>query len=64
VIKRANDTEYGLVAYLYTKDMNRGMRWSSRLRHDQVSIAVWLRLPRPLAVLKHRASAAKGRMKG
>src|SRR5881628_3728722 len=26
VIKRANDTEYGLVAYLYTKDLSRGMR--------------------------------------
>src|SRR5213078_3473732 len=25
-IRRANDTEYGLVAYLYTKDLSRGMR--------------------------------------
>src|SRR5712691_11633589 len=31
VIKRANDTEYGLVAYLYTKDMSRGMRVSEQL---------------------------------
>src|SRR5260370_21922697 len=31
VIKRANDTEYGLVAYLYTTDMNRGMRVSEQL---------------------------------
>src|SRR6059058_3209618 len=30
-IKRANDTEYGLVAYLYTKDMSRGMRVSEKL---------------------------------
>ena len=37
VIKRANDTEYGLVAYLYTKDMSRGLRVSetARLRHDR-----------------------------
>ena len=36
-IKRANDTEYGLVAYLYTKDLSRGMRVSreARLRHDR-----------------------------
>ncbi len=26
VVKRANDTEYGLVAYLYTGDLTRGMR--------------------------------------
>src|SRR5713226_4820648 len=25
-IKRANDTEYGLIAYLYTKDLSRGMQ--------------------------------------
>src|SRR5437762_11764388 len=31
VIKRANDTEYGLVAYLYTKDLSRGMRVSEKL---------------------------------
>ena len=31
VIKRANDTEYGLVAYLYTKDLSRGMRVSEQL---------------------------------
>src|SRR4030088_2408337 len=28
VIKRANDTEYGLIAYLYTRDLSRGMRVS------------------------------------
>src|SRR5690606_2203635 len=31
VIRRANDTEYGLVAYLYTKDIGRGMRVSEQL---------------------------------
>ncbi|MGB7832785.1 MAG: NAD-dependent succinate-semialdehyde dehydrogenase, partial [Xanthobacteraceae bacterium] len=28
VVKRANDTEYGLVAYVYTRDLSRGMRVS------------------------------------
>lgn len=31
VIERANDTEYGLVAYVYTRDLARGLRVSERL---------------------------------
>src|ERR1700726_335712 len=31
VVTRANDTEYGLVAYLYTKDLSRGLRVSEKL---------------------------------
>src|ERR1700694_3485930 len=31
VIRRANDTIYGLVAYLYTKDIGRGLRVSGKL---------------------------------
>jgi succinate-semialdehyde dehydrogenase/glutarate-semialdehyde dehydrogenase len=27
----ANDTEYGLVAYAFTKDLNRGLRLAERL---------------------------------
>src|SRR5437660_4884424 len=38
VIKRANDTEYGLVAYLYTKDMSRGMRVSEQLALGMVGL--------------------------
>src|SRR6478672_2998787 len=38
VIKRANYTEYGLVAYLYTKDMNRGMRVSERLDFGMIGL--------------------------
>jgi succinate-semialdehyde dehydrogenase/glutarate-semialdehyde dehydrogenase len=37
-IKRANDTEYGLVAYLYTKDLNRGMRVSEQLDFGMVGL--------------------------
>jgi succinate-semialdehyde dehydrogenase / glutarate-semialdehyde dehydrogenase len=38
VVRRANDTEYGLVAYLYTKDLSRGMRVSERLDFGMVGL--------------------------
>jgi succinate-semialdehyde dehydrogenase / glutarate-semialdehyde dehydrogenase len=38
VIKRANDTEYGLVAYLYTKDLSRGMRVSGKLEFGMIGL--------------------------
>jgi succinate-semialdehyde dehydrogenase/glutarate-semialdehyde dehydrogenase len=38
VIERANDTEYGLVAYVYTRDMARGMRVSERLEFGMVGL--------------------------
>ncbi len=38
VIKRANDTEYGLVAYLYTKDMSRGLRVSEKLDFGMIGL--------------------------
>src|SRR6059058_1130098 len=38
VIKRANDTEYGLIAYLYTKDMTRGMRVSEQLDFGMIGL--------------------------
>ncbi|MBT8415286.1 MAG: NAD-dependent succinate-semialdehyde dehydrogenase [Boseongicola sp.] len=38
VIARANDTEYGLVAYLYTADMARGMALSERLEFGMVGL--------------------------
>src|SRR4029078_1335928 len=37
-IRRANDTEYGLVAYLYTKDLSRGMRVSERLACGMIGL--------------------------
>jgi succinate-semialdehyde dehydrogenase/glutarate-semialdehyde dehydrogenase len=37
-IQRANDTEYGLVAYLYTKDMARGMRVSEKLDFGMIGL--------------------------
>ena len=38
VVTRANDTEYGLVAYLYTQDLSRGMRVSERLDFGMIGL--------------------------
>lgn len=37
-IARANDTEYGLVAYLYTEDLKRGLALSERLSFGMVGL--------------------------
>src|SRR3984885_3444098 len=38
VITRANNTEYGLVAYLYTKDVGRGIRVSEKLEFGMIGL--------------------------
>ncbi|HMB48339.1 MAG TPA: NAD-dependent succinate-semialdehyde dehydrogenase [Afifellaceae bacterium] len=38
VIGRANDTEYGLVAYLYSGDMQRGLRVSEKLDFGMIGL--------------------------
>ena len=38
VIKMANDTDYGLAAYLYTKDISRAIRVSEALRFAIVGV--------------------------
>jgi succinate-semialdehyde dehydrogenase/glutarate-semialdehyde dehydrogenase len=38
LVKRANDTEYGLVAYLYTRDVGRGLRVSERLDFGMIGL--------------------------
>jgi succinate-semialdehyde dehydrogenase/glutarate-semialdehyde dehydrogenase len=38
VITRANHTEYGLVAYLYTRDLSRGMRVSEKLDFGMIGL--------------------------
>jgi succinate-semialdehyde dehydrogenase/glutarate-semialdehyde dehydrogenase len=37
-IRRANDTEYGLVAYVFTRDMARGLRMSERLDFGMIGL--------------------------
>jgi succinate-semialdehyde dehydrogenase/glutarate-semialdehyde dehydrogenase len=38
VVERANSTEYGLVAYLFTKDVKRGLKLSERLEFGMVGL--------------------------
>lgn len=38
VIRRANDTEYGLVAYVFTENMKRGMKVCERLDYGMVGL--------------------------
>src|SRR5262249_45011350 len=38
VILRANDTEYGLVAYVYTQSLERGLRASERLDFGMIGL--------------------------
>jgi succinate-semialdehyde dehydrogenase / glutarate-semialdehyde dehydrogenase len=38
VIKRANDTEYGLIAYVYTKDLSRGFKLSEQLDFGMIGL--------------------------
>ena len=38
IVARANDTEYGLVAYLYTGDMRRGMAMSEQLDFGMIGL--------------------------
>jgi succinate-semialdehyde dehydrogenase/glutarate-semialdehyde dehydrogenase len=38
VIARANDTEYGLVAYVYTRDLARGLRVSGKLEAGMLAL--------------------------
>jgi succinate-semialdehyde dehydrogenase/glutarate-semialdehyde dehydrogenase len=37
-VAKANATEYGLVAYLYTRDLSRGLRVSERLEFGMVGL--------------------------
>jgi succinate-semialdehyde dehydrogenase / glutarate-semialdehyde dehydrogenase len=37
-VQRANDTEYGLVAYVYTQDLSRGLRVSEKLDFGMVGL--------------------------
>ncbi|WP_152222247.1 NAD-dependent succinate-semialdehyde dehydrogenase [Pseudomonas sp. SCB32] len=38
VVRRANDTEYGLAAYVYTNDLRRAARVSDRLEYGMVAL--------------------------
>ncbi|KGF66987.1 succinate-semialdehyde dehydrogenase, partial [Hoeflea sp. BAL378] len=38
VIAAANDTEYGLIAYVFTRDLGRGLRVSERLESGMIGL--------------------------
>ena len=38
VIRRANDTEYGLIGYIYTKDVGRGLALSEKLEFGMIGL--------------------------
>lgn len=38
VVTRANDTEYGLAAYIYTQDISKGMRVASRIESGMIGL--------------------------
>lgn len=38
VIEMANDTEYGLISYVYTRDLSRGLRVSERMESGMVGL--------------------------
>jgi len=65
-VKRANDTEYGLVAYLYTKDLSRGIRVSEKLDFGMIGLnrgLVCRIRPPPSAAPSRAASAARAPMR-
>ena len=37
-IARANDTEYGLAAYIYTRDLAKGMRMASKIDSGMIAL--------------------------
>src|SRR6185312_9353298 len=38
VIAKANDTEYGLVAYIYTRDLARGLQVGSKIEAGMIAL--------------------------
>ncbi len=60
-IHKANDTEYGLVAYLYTRDLERGMKrlGETGIRHGGAQPRACLRPGR--AVRRHEAKRHRPR---
>jgi len=61
-IDLANATEFGLVAYVYTGDLARGLRVSERLggRHGRAEPGLVSDPAAPFAASNRAASAAKG----
>ncbi len=65
-IAAANDTEYGLVAYLYTNDLKRALRVVERLETGMVGLnqGVVSNAAAPFGGIKHSGFRTRGRLRG
>ncbi|MEI2809730.1 MAG: NAD-dependent succinate-semialdehyde dehydrogenase [Nocardioides sp.] len=65
-IKRANDTEYGLASYVYTKDLGRTIRVSERLEYGMVGVNTGLvsNPAAPFGGFKHSGFGREGGFEG
>ena len=54
-VRLANNTEYGLVAYVFTKDLNRGLRMGERLETGMLGLNAGVDLQRRRAVRRRQA---------
>nr|MDT0666440.1 aldehyde dehydrogenase family protein [Micromonospora sp. DSM 115978] len=62
----ANDTEYGLVAYVFTGDLRRGLRFSERLEVGMVGLnrGVVSNAAAPFGGVKHSGFGREGGREG
>ena len=65
-IAQANDTEFGLVAYLYTRDLGRALRVMERLEYGMVGLNQGMVSNPAAPVRRHQALRlrARGRLRG
>ena len=65
-IRWANDTEYGLVAYLYTRDLGRAFRVMERLEYGMVGLNQGMVSNPAAPVRRHQALGLRprGRLRG
>lgn len=66
VIRRANQTEMGLAAYVYTRDLNRAMRLTDRLEYGMVAVNTpkFTGPPIPFGGWKHSGLGREGSRHG
>ncbi|MEI2714768.1 MAG: NAD-dependent succinate-semialdehyde dehydrogenase [Nocardioides sp.] len=65
-VRRANDTEYGLVAYVFTRDMTRTIRLSEELQFGMVGINTGIvsNAAAPFGGVKHSGFGREGGFEG
>jgi succinate-semialdehyde dehydrogenase/glutarate-semialdehyde dehydrogenase len=65
-IRRANDTEFGLVAYMYTRDLNRALRVMEQLEYGMVGLnqGIVSNPAAPFGGVKHSGFGREGGFEG